>query len=106
VKIELLYFEGCPYYQTALRNLEQVLEEEKIGIPVDMVRIESQEQALRNKFVGSPTVRVNGQDIEPGVRDLKDFSMRCRLYSEAGSITGWPSKDLIRHAIEEAYEQI
>ena len=57
MKIEFLYFEGCPYYQTALRNLEQVLEEERAGIPVDMVRIESQEQALRNRFVGSPTVK-------------------------------------------------
>jgi len=106
VKIELLYFEGCPYYQTALKYLEEIINEQKLGIQVDMVRIESDEQALRNKFVGSPTVRINGQDIEPGVRDLKDFSMRCRLYSEAGSITGWPGKDLIRHALKEAYEQI
>lgn len=37
MKIEFLYFEGCPSYQTALRNLQQVLEEEKAGIPVAMV---------------------------------------------------------------------
>ena len=102
VKIELLYFEGCPSYQTALECLEEVIKEQKLSVHVEMVKIESDEEALKNRFLGSPTVRVNGLDIEPSARERGNFSMCCRLYPEAGKMVGWPSKDLIRHAIEEA----
>jgi len=105
VKIELLYFDGCPSYQTALKYLEEVIKEQKLGVHVEMVKIESDEEAQKNKFLGSPTVRVNGLDIEPGAQERGDFSMCCRVYFEAGKMTACPSKELIRHAIEEAYEQ-
>lgn len=105
MKIELLYFDGCPSYQTALKYLEEVIKEEKLGVQVEMVKIESDEEAQKNRFLGSPTVRVNGLDIEPSAQERGDFPMCCRVYFEAGKIMGWPSKELIRHAIEEAYEQ-
>lgn len=105
MRIELLYFDGCPSYQTALKYLEGVIKEEKRDVHVEMVKIESDEEVQQNRFLGSPTIRVNGQDIEPSARERGDFSMCCRLYLEAGKITGWPSKELIRHAIEEACEQ-
>lgn len=105
MKIELLYFEGCPSYQTALNYLEEVIKEQKLSVQVEMVKIESDDEALKNRFLGSPTVRVNGLDIEPGAQERGDFSMCCRVYFEAGKMTAYPSKELIRHAIEEAYEQ-
>ena len=105
MKIELLYFEGCPSYQTTLNYLEEVIKEQKLSVQVEMVKIESDDEALKNKFLGSPTVRVNGLDIEPGAQERGDFSMCCRVYFEAGKMTAYPSKELIRHAIEEAYEQ-
>jgi len=104
MKIELLYFEGCPSYQTALKYLEEIIKEQELGVQVEMVKIESDAEALRNRFLGSPTVRVNGLDIEPSAREKGDFSMCCRLYLEADKMAGWPSKELIRQALEEAYE--
>ncbi len=102
MKIELLYFDGCPSYQTALKYLEEVIMEGKLDVHVEMVKIESDEDVLKSRFLGSPSVRVNGLDIEPSARERGNFSMCCRLYPEAGKMVGWPSKDLIRHAIEEA----
>ncbi len=103
MKSELFYFEGCPSYQSALKYLKEIIKEQKLGVQVEMVKIESDEEALKNRFLGSPTVRVNGLDIEPRAQERDDFSMCCRLYFEAGKMTGWPSKELIRHATEEAY---
>lgn len=100
MKIELLYFEDCPSYQTAQKYLEEVIKEQKLGIQVEMVKIESDEEALTNRFLGSPSVKVNGLDIERSARERGDFTMCCRLYPEAGKMVGWPGKDLIRHAIE------
>lgn len=100
MKIELLYFDGCPAYQTALRYLKEVIKEKKLGAGVEMIKIEGDEEALKSRFLGSPTVRVNGLDIEPGAEEIKDFSMRCRLYLEDDKVNEWPSKKMIRRAVE------
>ena len=105
MEIELLYFEDCPNYQTALKHLTEVIKEKKLDIQVRMVNIESDEEAWENRFLGSPTIRVNDIDIEPGAQERGDFSIRCRLYLEAGKIKGWPSKKLVRHTIEKAIQQ-
>ena len=105
MKIELLYFDGCLAYQTALKYLKEVLAEEQLGAGVGMVKIENAEDALKKRFLGSPTIRLNGRDIEFSARGIKDFSMRCRLYLEDDKVNEWPSKKMIRCAIDEALGQ-
>ncbi len=105
MKIELLYFDGCLAYQTALKYLKEVIAEKQLGAGVGMVKIESDEMALRTRFLGSPTVRLNGRDIEPGAGGIKDFSMRCRLSLEDDKVNEWPSEKPIRRAIDEALRQ-
>lgn len=102
MKIELLYFDGCPTYQTALKYLREVIEEKKLGAGVEMVKIEGDGEALKNRFLGSPTIRLNGRDIEPGTEEIKDFSMSCRLYLEDDEVNKWPSKKMIAQAIDSA----
>ncbi len=102
MKIELLYFDGCLAYQTALKHLEEVIREKKLDVGVEMIKIESDGEALKNRFLGSPTIRINGRDIESGAEEIKDFSMRCRLYLEDDKVNEWPSKKMIRRAIDEA----
>jgi hypothetical protein len=102
VKIELLYFDGCLAYQTALKYLEEVAREKKLDVGVEMIKIEDDQQAVASRFLGSPTIRLNGLDIEPGAAQIKSFSMRCRLYLEDDKISDWPSKKMIRRAIDEA----
>ncbi len=99
MKIELFYFDGCLAYQTALKHLEEVIKEKKLDVGVEMIKIESDQQAVASRFLGSPSIRINGLDIEPGAEKIKDFSMRCRLYLE-DKVSDWPSKKMIRRAIE------
>jgi glutaredoxin len=102
VEIELLYFEGCPYYQTTLKYLEGIIMEKKLDVMVKMVKIKNDDDAVKHKFLGSPTIRVNDQDIDSTAREKENFSMGCRLYLEDGKLMELPSKKMIRHAIEKS----
>ncbi len=100
MKAELFYFDGCTAYQTALKHLKEVIREKNLDAGVKMIKIEGDQQALASRFLGSPSIRINGLDVEPGAEKIKDFSMRCRLYLEDDEMSEWPSKKMIRSAIE------
>lgn len=102
MKIELLYFNGCPTYEIALQILNEVLKEEKIDAKIEMLKVKSNKEAKELKFLGSPTIRINGNDVERKAQESKDFGMRCRIYFYEGEIFGFPPKDMIRKAIGEA----
>ena len=78
--VELLWWEGCPSHPETLADLERILSEEGIGAELRRVEIESDEQARREHFPGSPTIRVDGRDVEPGAALRTDFGLNCRLY--------------------------
>jgi hypothetical protein len=77
--VELFWWEGCPSHPEALADLERILGEEGFPQQVKLVEIESDEQAVRERFPGSPTIRIDGEDIiAPG--DGEPFSLTCRVY--------------------------
>lgn len=100
--VELLYFDGCPTYKTTLRDLEELVKEEGLDASVTLVRVGSEEDAKRLRFLGSPTVRINGVDIEPATRESKDFGLCCRIYRVDGKILGSPSKETLSRALKRA----
>ena len=106
MKIELLYFEGCPNFQPTLSLVQQVLDEEKIPVKVKTIPVESDESAIEHQFLGSPSIRVDGQDIERSARTASDFGMKCRIYDHDGVPSGVPSKSNIRKALHEAGNQL
>ena len=65
MKVEVLYFNGCPTYETATKTLRAVLTEEGVEAEIKLVAINSDEEAQRLRFPGSPTVRVDGRDLFP-----------------------------------------
>jgi hypothetical protein len=99
IEIDVLYFEDCPNYLPAMERIKSVLREE--GCPAELreVLVSDIETAQRVGFLGSPTVRVNGIDIEPTAVGRKDFGFMCRRYT-----SGVPSHELIRFAIRSALE--
>ena len=97
IEIEVLYFEDCPNHLPTVERIYTVLREEGYSAEVREVLVTDVSTAERVKFLGSPTVRVNGIDIEPAARDRRDFGLMCRRY--AG---GAPSHELIRAAIRSA----
>lgn len=101
MKIEVLYSPDCPNYVAALALVHEVLAETGIQAQVELVRVETEDDARRLQFIGSPTVRVDGLDVEPYVTfTAKDFGLRCRLYAEDGQVLGWPGRRMLRDSIE------
>ena len=68
MRVSFLYYEDCPSYDLALERLREVMDEEGIPGEVEVVKVETEEQARELRFVGSPTIRVDGQDIDPPER--------------------------------------
>ena len=95
-KIEFLYFEGCPSYKQALDYLKELIDEEKLDANIELVLVESPEDAQKVGFQGSPSIKVNGVDLE---NNNDGFSFNCRLYDIDGELTGIPSKEFIRKKI-------
>lgn len=56
------------------------------------------------KFPGSPTLRINGEDIEIGADGMDNYAVGCRIYQEEGKPSGVPSKEMIRQALWRAVE--
>lgn len=95
--MSFLYYEDCPSYDLALERLREVMDEEGIPGEVEVVEVETEEQARKLRFVGSPTIRVDGQDIDPP-SDSR-YALTCRAYHlEDDRISPLPSKDMIRQA--------
>ncbi len=101
MKIELLYFDSCHMYRETKKILEEILREKNMEQKIEMIRVNSDEEAKLLKFLGSPTVRINGKDIDPMAEGMKDFGMKCRIYMINGKIYEGPTKELIMKAMEE-----
>ena len=99
--IELLYFEGCPDWSEARKLLSEVLTEHALPDEVTLVKIDSNEEAQRRQFVGSPSIRVDGVDVEPGAA-TDGFNMECRLYWIDGKPVGLPSREWVEAAVVRA----
>jgi hypothetical protein len=102
MRVEILYFSGCPNRAPAVDRVCEVLDQE--GMPADVIEIEVKDEAAAQRvgFLGSPTIRVDGQDVEPSVRSFRAFGLMCRTYINGDQRTGVPPSEWIRAALREA----
>ena len=102
MQIRFLYYEDCPSHEAALERLQQVMTEENITAPVEVVKVETDAQAEALQFAGSPTIQVNGADIVPPDGQVI-YGLSCRVYvHEDGRYSPLPSPATIRRALREA----
>jgi hypothetical protein len=100
--VELLWWDGCPSHPEALEELRRILAEEHVGTGVALIEVTSDEQAQRERFIGSPTIRINGEDIVPA-GDQEQFSLTCRVYrTRDGRVSPVPDPEDIREAVRRA----
>ena len=99
MKIQVLYFDGCPSYEPAVATVREVIAEQNLEAEIELVRVASKEQAVAQCFFGSPTVQINGVDIEGLNAQTGEPDLCCRLYNEGGALRGWPSREMIREAL-------
>jgi Domain of unknown function (DUF2703) len=101
VKVEVFYFEGCSNHKPAVERVKSIMKEQGIAPQVVQVEVPDAEVAKAVGFLGSPTIRVNGLDIDPASRSVTDAGFACRCY-----VGGLPSEDMIRAALLEAQGEV
>ena len=105
MRVELLYWDSDPNYMTARQRLVEVLTEDAFETPIQMIAVNSAEDAELLAFPGSPTIRIDGADIHP--RGAGPIGLHLRGYPADDDHEGPPSetipgKRLIRRAVERA----
>ena len=98
-RVEVLVFDGCPNIDVTLERARAAVTSAGVSADVRVVRIESDEEARRLRFLGSPTVRVDGVDIDATAMDRNDFGLQCRIYAVGGRLEGAPPAEWILAAL-------
>jgi hypothetical protein len=97
--VEVLTFAGCPHAEPTFELVERVLRELGVVVNVRRIDVPDPEAAVAHRFLGSPTIRVNGRDVEPGANDRSDFALSCRVYR---TDSGQPDEQWLRAALTQA----
>jgi len=95
MQVSILYFEGCPNHPPVVGMVRRLLLEHHLEARIMEVEVAPGDEA-RLRFLGSPTVQVDGVDIEPAARERTDYAMSCRVY---GSPDGLPSEAVLLAAL-------
>lgn len=93
LNLELQYFEGCPNYKKMNDNLNDAIKSLEDKIELKKVLVEDAATAIKVSFRGSPTLLINGEDIE-GIPAPEKPALACRFYAK-----GIPDADKIRQLI-------
>ena len=102
MRVELYYFTGCPSYGPALENLRSALRAERLPKDIEHITVDSEADAQAMQFLGSPTIRLDGVDLEGPADKERGCSYGCRVYRDAGEQAGYPSVKLIRSALRRS----
>jgi len=98
--IEFYYWADCPSHEEALARLREVMAEQSITDEIRLVEVVGDEEAARLQFPGSPTIRVDGVDIDPAGAAQMIHGLTCRVYTRPdGRITPLPPRELIAAAL-------
>jgi hypothetical protein len=97
--IEVLYVEHCPNFPAAFALVQRVAAELGIDAEVRTTMIGDQAAAEQARFVGSPTVRVDGRDVDPEGELAAEYTLECRLYWHEYRLAGYPTERSVREAL-------
>jgi hypothetical protein len=100
--IEVLYFDGCPNHEEAVTLVKRVASELGFDPSIEITEVRDAEAARRHRFLGSPTVRVAGRDVDPGADERTDYVMACRIYQGERGPSGLPDEEWLRDALRES----
>ncbi len=99
-EIYIMFIEGCPGVPAVAKYVEEVISEEAVDAEINMILIETLKDARQLHFTGSPTVRINGKDVETDFLDNKDYGLQSRQYYIKGQKYDFPSKSMIKYAVK------
>ncbi len=97
MKIDLLYFDGCPSWQEGLVNLKTALINENLQAEINLVQVDDDAEAARLRFLGSPSFHVNGIELWPEQR--AQYNLSCRVYSTPYGMRGAPTVEMLQEKL-------
>ena len=100
--VEILAFPGCPNRAGAIALVERVCAELASNAEIQVRDICDQQAADQARSLGSPTIRVDGRDVEPGAEQCVEYLHTCRLYQGEYSLRGLPEEAWVRQALQDA----
>jgi hypothetical protein len=100
--VEVLVFPGCPNRAAAIALAERVCAELDGNAGIQVLDITDQQAAEQARSLGSPTIRVDGRDVEPGAGKCVEYLHTCRLYQGEHSLRGLPEEAWLRQALQDA----
>jgi hypothetical protein len=98
-RVELLYWEGCPSHPEALELLRDVIAARGLDLTVELREVRSDEEAEQLAFPGSPTIRVDGRDVDAAGAAAPP-ALTCRIYHHDGRVSPVPSRRQLEEALQ------
>ncbi len=102
MKLEVLYFDGCPNHEALLPRLREPLALTGVAADIELIEVEDAQAAARERFLGSPAIRIDGEEVEPGADQRTDFGLKCRLFATPSGLHGLPAEEWVRAALQHA----
>ena len=102
MKITIMLSEGCAHQEETRAVVQEAITDAGVEAEVDEVMVRTDEDAKNAHVIGSPTIRINGQDIEYGEREPDETSNGCRYYNTPSGWKALPTKGMIVYAINRA----
>ena len=97
--VEILTFQGCPNAAATRELVARAVADVCIDARIVDVNVPDVAAAEGLRFLGSPTIRVNGNDIEPGADERTAYVFACRIYRTSSGMTGVPDETWLRDAL-------
>jgi hypothetical protein len=97
--VEIFYFDGCPNHHPAISLVERISRELGIDPQVRLVNVPDQQAAQRLRFLGSPTIRIGGVDVDPQTAERDDYALSCRIFRTEAGVSGQPDARWVREAL-------
>jgi len=97
--VEVLYFDGCPNHVPALALIERLAGELGLEPKLRLVKVADHEEAQQMRFLGSPTIRVGGRDVDPSTEERTDYGLSCRVFRTEAGIAGQPDERWVHDAL-------
>ena len=103
VAIEILDYEGCPNVQQTTRLVQRIVSDLYFDADIYLVEVTDAEDAIARRFLGSPTVRVDGEDVEPGAEARRGYGLATRVYRTESGLAAKPEEAWIRAALSRSW---
>jgi hypothetical protein len=102
MEIQFLYYRGCPSHDAALERLRSVMSAEGVEADIEIIEVDTDQEAQQLRFTGSPTILIDGEDIDPPPPE-GHYALTCRAYRlDDGRVSPLPSPEMIRRPLRAA----